>query len=147
MTVIYKTAVVPFTAAQMYSLVNDIESYPEFLPWCHKATILTQNNNALTASISLTTGKITQSFTTENIMKPDNRIDMDLVEGPFKFLRGTWLFEQCEGQSCKVSINMDYEFRNRWIKYALDRMFGHIINTLITTFTNRAFEIYGRHRN
>lgn len=131
----------------MYKLVNDIESYPEFLPWCHEATILNRETDKLTASLYLATGKISQSLTTENTLQPDQRIDMNLVEGPFKFLRGTWLFEQYGGQSCKVSINMDFEFSNRLIKFALDKMFGHIINTLIDTFTNRAFQIYGGKRN
>ena len=127
----------------MYNLVNDIESYPEFLPWCSNASILKRDGEKLTASISISSGRISQSFTTENTMVPDRRIEMNLVEGPFKFLRGTWLFEQGEGQSCKVSINMDFEFSNRLIKFALDRMFGHIIYTLIDKFRNRAFHIYG----
>jgi len=131
----------------MYKLVNDIETYPEFLPWCQKASILKLEPERLTASISLAAGKVRQSFTTENTMQPDRRIDMNLLEGPFKYLKGSWIFEQGPDHACRISINMEFEFSNRLVKFALDKMFTHIINTLITTFTDRAFQIYGGKRN
>lgn len=147
MTSIHKSAVVPFSAGQMYTLVNDIESYPDFLPWCQGTTILSRGTENLTASISLRAGKVNQSFTTENTMEPGHRIDMNLVEGPFKILKGRWLFEQMDDHTCKVSINMDFQFSNRLIKFALDKIFTHVINTLIDAFTDRAFQVYGGQQN
>ena len=128
----------------MYELVNDVESYPSFLPWCQEASILSKGDEYMTATISLHKGKIRQSFTTRNTMLPGRRIEVSLLEGPFKHLEGYWLFEPSDENSCAVFINMNFEFRNRILKLALDKIFSRIINTLIDTFTERAHAIYGQ---
>ena len=87
MTTIKKSALVPYTAGQMYDLVNDIESYPAFLPWCSDASVTVHAEDSLTASLTMATGKIKQSFTTENTMEPGRRINVHLVSGPFRHLQ------------------------------------------------------------
>lgn len=126
----------------MYELVNDIEAYPSFLPWCVDARILEKAEHKLTATVSLAAGKIKQSFTTENTMQKYQRIDVKLVTGPFKYLNGSWRFD-AENNCCHISIDMEFEFSNKLMKLALDRIFSHIINTLIETFTQRAHQVYG----
>lgn len=143
LTSINKSAVVPYSAEQMYNLVNNVEAYPEFLPWCKDTTIISQGEDFMTASISLTKGKVKQSFTTRNYMVPGRRIEISLLKGPFKHLEGYWMFEPKDEHSCYVYLRMNFEFSNKLIKLALEKIFSHIVNTLIDTFTSRAHRIYG----
>ena len=143
MTEISKTAVVPYTTNEMYALVNDIESYPAFLPWCIAAKILSKKEESLIATLSLAMGKIKQSFTTENIMLEGSRIDMRLIEGPFKHLSGYWKFNPEDEHSCHIQLHMNYEFKNKIIKYALGKVFYIVIDTMVESFVQRAQHIYG----
>lgn len=143
MTSISKSAAVTYSAEQMYELVNDVEAYPSFLPWCTESSIINQGEDYMTASISLAKGKIKQTFTTRNTMLPGRRIEVSLLKGPFKHLEGYWLFEPKDDHSCDIYIKMDFEFTNKLVKLALEKIFSHIINTLIETFTSRADQVYG----
>ena len=143
MTEISKTTVVPYTPGEMYALVNDIESYPVFLPWCTAAEILSKKEESLVASLSLAMGKIKQSFTTENTMREGSRIDIRLIKGPFKHMSGYWKFNPEDEQSCHIQLHMKYEFKNRIIKYALGKVFYIVINTLVESFVQRAQQVYG----
>jgi len=144
-TVIRKTAVVPYTAEQMYDLVNNVDAYPEFLPWCSDASIDVQGEESLTASLTMATGRIRQSFTTENTMEPGRRINVRLVTGPFRYLTGSWVFEPADGgKSCRISLEMDFEFKNKILKLTLSKLFHHIVDTLVDAFTRRAVQVYGR---
>jgi len=143
MTEISKTAVVPYTTNEMYALVNDIESYPAFLPWCIAAKILSKKEESLIATLSLAMGKIKQSFTTENTMLEGSRIDMRLIEGPFKHLSGYWKFNPEDEHSCHIQLHMNYEFKNKIIKYALGKVFYIVIDTMVESFVQRAQHIYG----
>lgn len=145
MTVIRKTAVVPYTAEQMYELVNNVEAYPEFLPWCSDASVDVHGETGLTASLTMATGRIRQSFTTENTMEPGRRIQVRLVKGPFRYLTGSWLFEPADGgESCRISLEMEFEFKNRILKLTLSRLFHHIVDSLVDAFSRRAAQVYGR---
>ncbi len=143
MTEISKTTVVPYTSEEMYVLVNDIESYPIFLPWCTEAKILSQQEDNLTAKLSLALGKIKQSFTTENTMQDGSRIDMKLIEGPFNHLTGYWRFIQEDDQSCHVHLHMHFEFKNKIIKHTLGKVFYKVMDSLVESFVQRAQQIYG----
>lgn len=143
MGVITKTAVVPFTAEEMYALVNDVEAYPSYLPWCTAAQVHSRSDEKMNASVSLAVGKVKQSFTTENTMQPGKRIDVRLVSGPFKYLRGHWIFDVAGERSCRISLQMDFEFKSRLLKLALDKLFNHIMHSLIDAFTERARQLYG----
>lgn len=143
MTEISKTAVVPYTPSEMYALVNDIESYPVFLPWCTAAKISNKKDESLIATLSLAMGKIKQSFTTENTMREGSRINMRLIEGPFKHLTGYWKFNPEDEQSCHIQLHMNYEFKNKIIKYTLGKMFYTVMNTMVESFVQRAQQVYG----
>ena len=126
----------------MYALVNDVESYPDYLPWCSAAQIHNTSEEKLTASVSLAVGRIRQSFTTENVMQPGRRIDVRLLDGPFKYLNGHWLFQPAGERSCRVSLEMQFEFKNRLLKLALEKLFNHIMSSLMDAFLQRARQVY-----
>lgn len=127
----------------MYALVSDIETYPDFLPWCTKTNILQDNGDSLTASVSVSMGKIKQSFTTRNVMKVNDSIYMKLVEGPFKELTGYWQFRDEDSGKCSVSLDMQFEFKNKVVKHAFGAAFKKITNSMVDAFIERAHVVYG----
>ena len=133
-----------YSSSQMFALVNDIESYPEFLPWCTASKVIEDSGNALTASISIAIGKIKQTFTTANTIEPDSSINMSLVKGPFKELNGHWQFKDDGNGGCSVSLDMQFEFKNKLIKHTLGAAFQKIIDSLVDAFIERAQVVYGR---
>ena len=139
---INKTAVVPFTAEQMYELVNDVESYPAFLPWCCEGVVHRHDTHRMQASVSLAVGAVKQTFTTENTLQPGRRIDVQLVSGPFKKLHGYWLFEPAGENMCRISFQMNFEYKNMIIKLALNKIFQRIGDSLVNSFIERAKAIY-----
>lgn len=143
MTDILRSAEVPYSAAQMYQLVNDVAAYPQFLPWCDHVEILDRRENELTARITLSLGKLHQSFTTRNRMQPETAVTMELVEGPFKHLTGEWEFESLPGGGCRVSLDMRFEFKSKLARMAMGGPFHKIANTLMDAFINRAQTVYG----
>ena len=143
MTRINRYKVVPYTSAEMYQLVNDIQAYPEFLPWCQSTNIIKSGSHELMADISMSIGRLSQSFTTENSMQPDQSISMRLVKGPFKKLSGQWQFTEQSDISCEVALDMEFEFKNRLIKHAMGKAFNRILDTLVDAFSQRAVEVYG----
>ena len=96
MTAIHRSSVVPFSAREMYEIVNDVQSYPAFMSWCADAEVIHREHNLIRASLCVVKGKIRYSFTTDNTTLPHRRIEMNLVKGPFKRLHGVWLFEDAE---------------------------------------------------
>ena len=138
-----RTAELPYTADQIYQLVNDVDAYPEFLPWCEQASVLNQADDHLTATVTMAAGKIKQSFTTQNKMIPGKRISVTLLEGPFRHLNGTWEFIDNDDNQCTVKVYMEFEFSNRLMRMAFDKFFSHLVETLIETFNKRARHVYG----
>ena len=143
MTRISKQASVQYSAEQMFSLVNDIDSYPDFLPWCNATKVIEHNGDSLKASVSIAVGKIKQTFTTANTMQANNSIDMQLVEGPFKELNGHWKFHDDPHDGCLVSLDMQFEFKNKLVKLSLGTAFQKIIDSLVDAFIERARVVYG----
>ena len=133
----------PYNADEMYALVNDIEAYPHFLSWCKTAQITNKSETHLQATVAVEVGKIKQSFVTDNTMQPGKRINMQLVEGPFKFLSGCWQFQAQENQSCQIRLDIEFEFKNKLLKLALGKTFSRIMDSMVDAFTRRAVEIYG----
>lgn len=143
MTKIRKHANVSYSAEQMFALVNDIKSYPEFLPWCTKTDILETKGDYLIASVSVAMGKIKQSFTTENEIKTNASISMKLVEGPFKSLIGHWQFNDNADNGCSILFDMEFEFKNKIMKHAFGAAFKKITDSMVDAFVKRARAVYG----
>jgi len=144
MTVIKRSAKVPFTAAQMYTLVNDVEKYPEFLPWCESSVVHARNEDELRATLTLAKGGLRKSFSTCNRMQKNKVIDVRLISGPFKHLKGSWRFEMLPNNDCRVTLDLEFEFLNKLISLALGPIFNQIANTLVDNFVSRAYQLYGR---
>lgn len=144
MRTVNKTALVPYTAAQMYALVNDVERYPEFLPWCRGARILSQNNNEMRASLELARGGFHKNFTTRNTLEPGRGIVIALDRGPFRHLEGHWSFEDLGPEGSKVTLNMEFEFAGAMLDLIAGPVFHEICNSLVAAFTRRAAVLYGK---
>ena len=144
MTVIHKSALVPYSAEQMYDLINDVESYPKFLPWCAEVQLLSKNKESLMATIVVSKGALKQAFTTLNAMEEGQHIEMNLVEGPFKYFKGLWRFDSLEAKGCEVSFHLNFEFARGLIGLAFGRTFSQLANSLVDAFCQQAQERYGK---
>ena len=143
-TSINKSALVAYTPAEMFALVNDIESYPGFLPWCRSARVIWREGDELKACIEMAKGSVQKAFTTHNRQQPNKMIEIRLVEGPFKQLEGFWRFDPLGEQACKVSLDMEFEFANRMLDMLIGPIFSQIANTLVDSFQQRAVDVYGK---
>ncbi len=144
MTIITRSALVPYSPDQMFDLVNDVEAYPSFLPWCRHSQIISRSDTEVLACLDLAKGGVHHVFTTRNTIKPGESIDITLVDGPFQHLEGRWQFIMIgDDQGCRVQLDMDFEFSNRIISIALGPVFTQISGSLVDAFCTRAQEIYG----
>jgi ribosome-associated toxin RatA of RatAB toxin-antitoxin module len=139
-----RSALVPFSAAQMYALVNEIESYPQFLPWCRSTHILHRNDDEVRATIEMQKGALHKSFTTINRLQPGKMMEVSLVEGPFRKLDGFWRFEALRADASKVSLDLDFELAGPVVSRVVGPIFHQIANSLVDAFCKRAVEVYGR---
>ena len=143
MTQVQRSALLPYSAAQMYQLVNDIDSYPEFVPWCVKCEVHNESKNEKEASMSFAKRGIHASVTTCNELIENKQIVMRLVKGPFKHLVGTWKFHELDEHSCKIELDMEFSFSNRLYSATLGPIFNQVANKLVSAFTDRARQLYG----
>ncbi len=143
MTTLSRNALVPYSPSEMYDLVNEIERYPEFLPWCKSTEVHERSEDEVKATIELAKGGIHKSFSTHNRMQPGKMIEIRLVEGPFSHLHGFWRFDPLGESASKVSMDMEFDFSNRLLGMAVGPVFGQIVSTLVDAFVKRAREVYG----
>lgn len=143
MTIINKSALVSYSAEKLFQLVDDIDAYPDFLPWCNASEVLSRTDDEVKARLDLTKGAIHKSFTTINRMQKNKMIEMRLLEGPFHHFEGFWRFESLEENACKISLDMDFEFSSKMVGLMMGPLFNQIANTLVDSFCKRAKDIYG----
>ncbi len=143
MTIIKRSALVAFSARQMFELVNNIEDYPRFLPWCRSSEVISRSNEEIQASVEIVWSGIHKTFTTRNVLKPFDRMDIKLVQGPFRHLEGHWSFLQLGDQGCKVNLNLEFELTGHIVDKIFQPIFHHIANSLVEAFCTRAVEVYG----
>jgi len=141
--VVERNAIVTFTPAQMFALVDDVGRYPEFLPWCTEARVEKSSDTERLAAIKVARGVLRTEFTTRNTVKKDARIVMHLVEGPFKHLTGEWRFEPIGERGSRVSFRVEFGFKNRLTAAAFNSMFESLCGTIVDSFALRAKKIYG----
>ncbi|UGA55430.1 SRPBCC family protein [Vibrio sp. VB16] len=137
-----RSALVSFSAKQMYDLVNDVDRYPEFLPGCSGSKILEKSDDAMKASVDVSKAGISKTFTTINRLTKDTVIMMELVDGPFKSLKGGWYFTMLDECACKVELKLDFEFSSRLIEIAFGKIFNDLTNNMVNSFTQRAKQVY-----
>ena len=138
-----RSAIVPHSAAQLYALVEDIESYPRFLPWCVAAAVKSREPGATLATLTLGVRGVRQSFTTRNLNRAPEAIDLDLVEGPFRRFAAAWRFQPLGAEACKVEFTMEFEFATRALAVLLQPLFAKMADNMVDAFTRRAAEVYG----
>lgn len=143
MTTIKRNAIVPHTPRQMFELVSNIEDYPRFLPWCSGSHINSRDEKQVEARLDISWSGMSKSFATRDILYPYERIDMELVEGPFKHLNGRWDFIALGEHGCKVNMELDFELTGHFLDFVFLPVFNHIANSLVDAFCKRAVEVYG----
>jgi len=143
LAVINKSALVAYTPGQMFALVDDVEAYVEFLPWCSGSTVLTRTESELTASLAISHSGFHKTFSTRNVYGADSSINMYLLEGPFKKLEGIWRFQALGDQGCKIALDLEFEFSSRLVGMTFGPLFGQMAGSLVDAFTQRASTIYG----
>jgi ribosome-associated toxin RatA of RatAB toxin-antitoxin module len=140
--VVERSAIVGFSAAQMFALVNDVARYPEFLPWCDGSRVEEVSPTIRNASVSIARGPLKTQFTTRNQLRPDAEILMNLLDGPFRSLVGQWRFEQIGEHGSRVSFRVEFEFRNALMSAAFNAIFETLCGTIVAAFVQRARDIY-----
>ena len=139
---ISRTALLPYSAQQVFDLVNDVVSYPQFLPWCGGSEVVSESNSEMVAKVTIAKAGIKQTFETRNHLVPGQRIQMNLVDGPFKSLRGVWEFKVLDVDACKIQFEVEFEVKSGLLSAAIGPIFEHIANTMVDSFCERAKQVY-----
>lgn len=143
MQVVEKNVLVAHTPEQMFRLVDEVEQYPRFLPWCAKGEVHSREGDELVASLHIDYLRVKQHFTTKNCNVPHSDILMTLVDGPFRHLEGRWHFQPLGEIGCKVEFRLSYEFSSKILEKLIGPVFGHISGTLVDAFIKEADRVYG----
>jgi len=135
---IHKSAIVLHSSKKMFQLVDSVENYPRFLPWCGSTQILERDNSKTIASIEINYKGIRQTFTTENTKKQNKEMMIKLIDGPFQSLSGEWMFKKLDKDSCQIELKLEYEFSNIILEKLISPVFNIIANTFIDEFIKEA---------
>ncbi|XLX39580.1 type II toxin-antitoxin system RatA family toxin [Ectopseudomonas mendocina] len=142
-TRIQRSALLPYPAQALYDLVNDVASYPQFLPWCSASEVLEVSETHMLASLEVAKGGIGQRFVTRNVLLPGQRIEMNLQEGPFSSLNGVWEFKALGDKACKISLDLAFDYAGPLVRATLGPLFNQAANTMVDAFCQRAKQLYG----
>lgn len=142
MTIVKKSRIVPFSCGQMYALVNAIEQYKEFLPYCTQSTVHHRDEDEVQATLDIGAGGMSKSFTTRNRLQVNKMIEIRLVDGPFSHLEGFWRFDEVDG-GCKISFDLEFEFAGRMFSMLLGPVFEQVTDKMVDAFCDRAGVVYG----
>lgn len=140
---IRRSAIVEHPAAELHALVDDIESYPQFLPWCVAARVDERTPATTRATLTVGVKGVRQSFTTQNDNRAGEAIDMRLVAGPFRAFSAAWRFTPLSAAACKIDFSLEYEFSSRILARLLEPLFDRIADTMVDAFARRADQLHG----
>ena len=146
MVTVERQALVAYSTARMYALVEDVESYPKFLPWCSGARVSLRDARRTVATIHVAYRGVRQQFTTENRKRAGERIEMVLVEGPFRSLRGEWRFTPLHPTACRVELSLAYQLASPVLDRPVGPVFNHIADTFVDAFVRRADALHAEGR-
>lgn len=147
-----KSVLLWYSPREMYSLVTDVQAYPEFLPWCERAEVLERDAEGMTARLTLAKGGVRHAFTTRNLHRPDEEVRVQLVDGPFSQLDGTWRFlpvgragtaAEEDPRACRIEFEMRYAFASAPLEAIVSPVFDRIANTFVDSFVQRAEQVHG----
>lgn len=142
-TRIQRSALLPYPARALYDLVNDVASYPQFLPWCSGSDVLESSETLMRATLRVGKAGIKQQFTTCNRLVPGESITMQLEEGPFRALHGVWSFQVLNETACKITLDLSFEYSGALVKATLGPLFNQAATTMVEAFCQRARALYG----
>jgi ribosome-associated toxin RatA of RatAB toxin-antitoxin module len=147
---VHRNAIVAYSAAQMYAVVNDVARYPEFVPWCPRAQVHEVSASAMVATLEIARGGLTTSIRTCNRLVPDASIELEQVEGPLKAFLGTWTFTPIRRDGlevgCQVDLHVRFDFKSRALALVFGPLFMASWNSLVDAFVSRADALYGEAR-
>jgi ribosome-associated toxin RatA of RatAB toxin-antitoxin module len=146
MKTVNKSVLIWYSAAEMFALVTDVASYPQFLPWCDQSAVLAQDTSSMTAKVGLSIAGVSQSFTTRNTHIEGRKVSLKLVDGPFSKLDGQWDFTpvgKAADRACKVDFSLNYDFDNAALAALVSPVFDKIARSLVDAFVKRAGNVYG----
>lgn len=126
----------------MFDLVNDIEAYPQFLPWCSGSRILMRGDNYLEAELMIAKGGFKKAFSTRNMVDSGGKITVSLLDGPFSYLEGVWNFMPLREDASKITLDLEFEMSGKLASLAFGAVFNQICNTMVSSFTTRAKQVY-----
>ncbi|MBQ62698.1 MAG: ubiquinone-binding protein [Gammaproteobacteria bacterium] len=141
---VVRSALMPYSATQMFDVVNDVLAYPSFLPWCVGSEIISATDTEFVARLDLARAGMRQSFSTRNELDVPHHMHISLVEGPFSMLEGDWHFHQLGDDGCKVEMNIRFDFNKRLMNAALGKVFSAAVERLVSAFCERADDLYAR---
>lgn len=139
---IERSVLVPYSADQMYALVEAVEDYPRFLPWCGGTEVEFRDEHRTRAAVVISFRGVKQRFSTDNAKHPPERIEMRLIDGPFKHLDGLWTFTALGSNACKVHFRLHYEFSSRLLEKLVGPVFDYIAGSFVDAFSHRADKVY-----
>lgn len=140
---IARSAIVAYSAEQLYALVEDIEAYPQFLPWCLATRVHEREPSRTRATLTVGMSGVRQSFTTQNENRPPHAIDLRLEEGPFRHFAAAWRFHRLSAHACRIEFSLEYDFASRPLARLLEPLFDRIADTMVDAFTRRAGQVHG----
>jgi ribosome-associated toxin RatA of RatAB toxin-antitoxin module len=143
MAIVEKSVLIERTATQMFDLVDWVEDYPKFLPWCGGTELIERTESKTAARIHINYHGLKAHFATENTKEAPRRMDIEWREGPFHRMDGGWRFTPLGDTACKVEFRLHYEFSSKMLEKALGPVFHHIANTFVESFVKRAQQVYG----
>lgn len=142
MKTVHRSALVMHSAERMYQLVNDVEAYPQFLPWCHGARIQSATAEEIVASLDVGKAGVSKTFTTRNRLVENQSVEVALVDGPFQRLAGSWVFSPLSEDACRVELDLEFEFSSNLIAVMLGPIFNEAAHTMVAAFCKRADDVY-----
>jgi ribosome-associated toxin RatA of RatAB toxin-antitoxin module len=145
MKTVHKSVLIWYSPAEMYALVTDVASYPQFLPWCDRTSVLDETAGGMTAKIGIAFAGLKHSFTTRNLHEPDRKVSIELVDGPFSRLDGQWEFSplgDASQRACKIDFTLHYDFASATLAALVGPVFDKIAGSLVDAFVKRASQVY-----
>lgn len=139
-----RSALVNHSARQMFELVNDVDQYQDFLPWCGGSRVLERDEYSYVASVDIAFKGIRKSFTTRNTVRQDERVDVELVDGPFRKLNGHWAFTALDGDASKISLQLEFDFASGLVGKVLGPVFKIIADSMVESFCKQADKVYAK---
>lgn len=143
MPIVKRARTVAYSCEQMYSLVNEVERYSEFLPYCTESTVHHRNDDEVQATLMIGAAGVSKSFTTRNLLQSNKMIEIRLIDGPFSHLEGFWRFDDAAEGGCRISFDLEFEFAGRLFSMLLGPVFDQVTDKMVDAFCDRAEGVYG----